>query len=99
MKKIFCIVVVAIFMRSIYAQNPSSYVENELIIWLEQGVDAKEFARNSSQKIAPKSVLSERLNIWLFEFTDGAEQRSMSERSMRIADKLGFICSSSFNCG
>ena len=65
------------FMHSVYAQEPPSYVENELIIWLEQGVDAEEFTRNSSLKIAPKSVLSEGLNIWLFEFTDEVEQRCM----------------------
>ena len=47
------------------------YVENELLIWLAQGVDATEFAA-SYPGITPKSLVSGRLNIWLFE-TDGTE--------------------------
>ena len=80
MKKIFCILSIIIsplFTHLIYAQEPLfSYIENELIIWLEKGVDATEFASNASQGIAPKRLLSKRLNIWLFEFTDGIAQRS-----------------------
>jgi len=66
MKKVFCTVIAIVLIYSMHAQDSRSYVENELIIWLEQGVDAHEFATNSRQRIAPKEVLSERLNIWLF---------------------------------
>ena len=51
------------------------YVENELIIWLEQGVDASTFAENANVGIMPKRLLSERLNIWLFEISDSKEAR------------------------
>ncbi|MDR0793968.1 MAG: S8 family peptidase [Chitinophagaceae bacterium] len=61
----------------ILTQNSDSYVENEFIIWLEPGVDAAEFAVNSNEGIVPKRLLSKRLNIWLFEITDGVEQRGM----------------------
>ena len=77
MKRISCIIIVAISMCSIQAQDSGSYIENELIIWLEQGVDAKKIAANSDEGIVPKRLLSERLNIWLFEITDRIEQRSM----------------------
>lgn len=50
-----------------------TYVENEFIIWLEQGVDASAFAIQSNAGIEPKRLLSERLNIWLFETDDKAE--------------------------
>ena len=55
-----------------YAQEPqtqqsANHVENEFIIWLEQGVDASTFAVNTGMDIQPKRLLSERLNIWLFE--------------------------------
>jgi len=56
--------------RQIYIHNDRQYIENELLIRLNSGVDATEFAANSEQGIAPKHLLSERLNIWLFE-TDG----------------------------
>ena len=55
-------------------QRPQeTYVENEFIIWLEQGVDASAFAIQSNAGIEPKRLLSERLNIWLFETDDKAE--------------------------
>lgn len=53
--------------------NPETYVENEFIIWLEQGVDAANFAVESNAGITPKRVLSQRLNIWLFEIDDQSE--------------------------
>lgn len=53
--------------------NSETYVENEFIIWLEQGVDASNFAVQSNAGITPKRILSERLNIWLFETNDRAE--------------------------
>jgi|GEM_PF-4008430 len=56
--------------QQIYIHNGSQYVENELLIWLEQGVDATQFAANSNEGITPKRLLSKRLNVWLFE-TDG----------------------------
>jgi len=77
MKKIFCIIIATIFMYPIYAQNSDTYIENELIVWLEQGVDATKFAANSNEGIVPKRLLSKRLNIWLFEITAGIEQRGM----------------------
>ena len=52
-----------------------TYVENEFIIWLEQNVNASTFAVNSNIGIAPKRLLSKRLNIWLFEITDSKEPR------------------------
>ena len=55
-------------------QEPqSTYVENEFIIWLESGVDASGFAVQSNAGIEPKRLLSQRLNIWLFETNDRAE--------------------------
>ena len=64
-------------MHPIHAQNSGTYVENEFIIWLEQGVDATQFAANSNEGITPKRLLSKRLNIWLFEITNGVEQRGI----------------------
>lgn len=52
-----------------------NYIENEFIIWLEQGVDANTFAENTNIGILPKRLLSERLNIWLFEIADSKEPR------------------------
>ena len=66
--------------------NQPSYIENELIIWINEGIDEEEFAANSNQKIVPKRPLGECWNIWLFEFTDKAEQRSEKERSDRISN-------------
>ena len=53
----------------------ATYVEDEFIIWLEQGVDASAFAVSSNAGITPKRQLSERLNIWLFEIADSRELR------------------------
>ena len=62
-----------------YAQETypetTNYVENEFIIWLEQGVDAATFAANANVGIVPKRELSKRLNIWLFEIADKSESR------------------------
>ena len=54
-----------------------TFVENEFIIWLEQGVDAATFSANSNVGISPKRMLSKRLNIWLFEIADKAESREV----------------------
>ena len=65
-------------------QEPqSTYVENEFIVWLEQGVDVSTFITDSSFGIAPKRLLSKRLNIWLFEITDSKEPRG--EKMCRLA--------------
>lgn len=65
-------------------QEPqSTYVENEFIVWLEQGVDVSTFIADSSFGIAPKRLLSKRLNIWLFEITDSKEPRG--EKMCRLA--------------
>ena len=53
----------------------TNYVENEFIIWLEHGVDAYTFAEKTNIGILPKRLLSERLNIWLFEIDDSKEPR------------------------
>ena len=61
-----------------YGQDKAAnYVENEFIIWLEQGVDATTFSANSNVGISPKRMLSKRLNIWLFEIADKAESREV----------------------
>ena len=72
-----------------YAQEPqtqrsANYVENEFIIWLEQGVDASNFAVNTGIDIQPKRLLSERLNIWLFEIEDDKGPRE--DKMHRLAD-------------
>ena len=65
-------------------QSQATYVENELIIWLEQGVDANDFALQSNSGITPKRLLSQRLNIWLFEIADKRENReAMMDRLWR----------------
>ena len=83
MKRIILLVMMLLSALS-YAQEPqatnanenaTTYVENEFIIWLEQGVDAATFAVNSDVEITPKRLLSERLNIWLFEISDSKEPR------------------------
>ncbi len=63
------------------SQKSTTYVENEFIIWLEQGVDAMTFAARCDVAIVPKRLLSKRLNIWLFEITDskGSREEKMSQ--------------------
>ena len=63
------------FAQERQSTKPLTYVENEFIIWLEQGVDAYAFAENTNTGILPKRLLSERLNIWLFDITNSREQR------------------------
>ena len=81
-KPLFILAIMALSVFS-YAQVPqesqksTTYVENEFIIWLEQGVDATTFAANSNVGISPKRMLSKRLNIWLFEIADKAESREV----------------------
>ena len=81
-KQLFILAIMALSVFS-YAQVPqesqksTTYVENEFIIWLEQGVDATTFAANSNVGISPKRMLSKRLNIWLFEIDDKAESREV----------------------
>ena len=72
------LIVIALMLFSVallgQEQEPqSTYVENEFIIWLESGVDASGFAVQSNAGIEPKRLLSQRLNIWLFETNDRAE--------------------------
>ena len=55
--------------------SSSTFVEDELIIWLEQGVDVSTFVASVDAGITPKRQLSQRLNIWLFEIADKAESR------------------------
>lgn len=58
-------------------QTSVNYVENEFIVWLDQGVDASDFALQSNTGIIPKRLLSKRLNIWLFEIADKTESREV----------------------
>ncbi len=71
------IVLALIFLSALsYAQEKAgTYVENEFIIWLEQGVDASTFAANSNAGITPSRLLSKRLNIWLFEISSNKMSR------------------------
>ena len=64
------------------SQKPTTYVENEFIIWLEQDVDATTFAANSNVGIVPKRLLSKRLNIWLFEISDNKGSREDKMRRL-----------------
>ena len=83
------LLVLALLSALSYAQEPqtqrsANYVENEFIIWLEQGVDASTFAVNTGIDIQPKRLLSERLNIWLFEIEDDKGPRE--DKMHRLAD-------------
>ena len=60
----------------------ANYMENEFIVWLEQGVDASVFAAYSDAGIVPKRMLSKRLNIWLFEISDSKEAREDKMRRL-----------------
>jgi hypothetical protein len=82
--KLVILLALSLFSMVSFGQNKtSSYVENEFIIWLEQGIDAQYFALNSNSAIVPKRLLSERLNIWLFEIMDSKEPRE--DRMHRLA--------------
>ena len=65
------------------SEETASYVDNELIIWLEQGVEASIFAAKCDAAIMPKRLLSKRLNIWLFEIIDNKEPRK--EKMLRLS--------------
>lgn len=71
------------FAQERQSTEPLPYVEKEFIIWLEPGVDAYTFADNINAGILPKRLLSERLNIWLFEISDSKEPRE--DKMNRIA--------------
>ena len=74
------VIVLVVMLLSVFCygqDKATNYVENEFIIWLEQGVDASTFAANSNTGITPKRLLSQRLNIWLFEITDKAVSREI----------------------
>ena len=86
MKRLIIILALMLISLVSFGQE-EKYVENELIIWLEQGVDASTFAENAKAGIMPKRLLSERLNIWLFEINDSREQREdMMDRLAQNAD-------------
>ena len=86
-KPLFILAIMALSVFS-YAQEPeqsqesTTYVENEFIIWLEQDVDAADFAAKSNTGIMPKRQLSKRLNIWLFEINDSKELREDKVRRL-----------------
>ena len=78
--RIKTIIVLVLMLLSVFCygqDKAANYIENEFIIWLEQGVDAATFADNSNVGISPKRMLSKRLNIWLFEIADKAESREV----------------------
>ena len=79
LKTTFVLVLMLLSVLCYGQDKATNYVENEFIIWLEKGVDASAFATNSNAGIVPKRLLSERLNIWLFEITDskGAREEKM----------------------
>lgn len=91
------IVTVLLFLSSFSfgqkAQSPQSptYVENELIVWLEQGVDASAFATRSNAGIVPKRQLSQRLNIWLFEIADEKEPREEKMHRLSFNDEVRVV--------
>lgn len=86
-KPLFILAIMALSVFS-YAQEPqqsqesTTYVENEFIIWLEQDVDAADFAAKSNTGIMPRRQLSKRLNIWLFEINDNKELREDKMRRL-----------------
>ena len=56
-------IVLVVMLLSVFCygqDKATNYVENEFIIWLEQGVDAAIFATNSNVGISPKRMLSMR---------------------------------------
>lgn len=72
---ISCLILFSAYSFGQEQKHQAPYVENELIIWLEQGVDASAFAAQANVGIEPKRLLSKRLNIWLFEINDSKEPR------------------------
>ena len=91
MKNIFFAVFLTLFIYPVNSQTSSSYIENELIIWLETGVNAEEFAVSSSQGIIPKRLLSKRLNIWLFEFAEGLAQRGERMNNLSLNNNVKYV--------
>ena len=91
-------VVIALMLLSVLSfgqktQSPQSatYVENELIVWLEQGVDASDFAVRSDLGIVPKQHLSKRLNIWLFEIANRNAQQEETIRRLSMKDEVRVV--------
>ena len=83
-------------MNAASTQITSDYVEDELIIWLNPGVDAYEFAKEVSEGILPKKQLSKRLNIWLFEFTNGKMQRNSRMNNLQKSNKVKYVQNNHF---
>lgn len=94
MKHIILLVLLLLSALS-YAQETNSettnYVENEFIIWLEQDIDASTFAVNSGIEIMPKRLLSERLNIWLFEISYNKQSREDKMRHLATHNDVRLI--------
>jgi hypothetical protein len=91
MKNIFFVIFFTLFIYPVNAQISSPYVENELIIWLETGVNAEEFAVSSSQGIVPKCLLSKRLNIWLFELEESTAQREERINNLSLNNQVKHV--------
>ena len=93
---IYSVIVIVLMLFSVHAfgqeqKAQAPYVENEFIIWLEKGVDASDFAVRSDAGIVPKRVLSQRLNIWLFEITDNKEPREDKMHRLRMNDDVRVV--------
>ncbi|MDR0614231.1 MAG: S8 family serine peptidase [Dysgonamonadaceae bacterium] len=91
MRNIFFVIFLTLFIYPVNAQISSSYIENELIIWLEKGVNAEEFAARSSQGTVPKRLLSKRLNIWLFEFAENTAQREEKMNNLSLNNQVRYV--------
>jgi len=91
-KKIFYVLISFVLAHSINAQPNPSYIENELIIWLKPGVNAHEFAKGTFGDVKPKKLLSRRLNIWLFELTDGTGvQRNARLNTLKLSEDVKYV--------
>jgi subtilisin family serine protease len=92
MKKLLCTLILFVLAHSINAQSNINYVENEMIIWLKPGVSAHEFAKGTFEDMKPQRLLSRRLNIWLFELTDGSvAQRNTKMNSLKLSKDVKYV--------
>lgn len=73
-KKAIFLIAILISFHSSFSQESEDYVPDELLIRLENGVDAAQFSANYSTLIQPKRVLSSRLNIWLFGYLETGDR-------------------------
>lgn len=96
MKNVLLVAIAYFSFQYAFSQSINNYVENELIIWLEEGVDPYLFSSNYSQQIEPKRVLSPRLNIWLFEYSETNNARSQSMASLQASNEVKYLQNNHF---